>query len=118
MTKKKANPAKRGRRRISNDVRRILLLRWQSFVKDKVGADVADDFLRANRAWFDANGIHPGNYATLHNITTMGRKARQEQAAQRRQNWGIVVDLLGRKSFSTNALLIRDAQRRALVIPN
>jgi hypothetical protein len=118
MTVKKANPAKRGRKPISNDVRRILTLRWQSFVRGKIGADVADEFLRANQAWFRAHNIHPGDYSTLRNITVLGRKAREEQRAARLQHWGIVVDLLGRRSFSTNARLINGAQRRALGLPN
>jgi hypothetical protein len=118
MTAKKANPAKRGRKPISNDVRRILLLRWQRFARGKVGANVADEFLKANRAWFDANNIHPGDYTTLRNISVMGRKAREQQKATRLQEWGIIVDILGRRSFSTTAHLIRYAQRRALGIPN
>jgi hypothetical protein len=76
MTAKKANPAKRGRKPISNDVR------------------------------------------TLRNISVMGRKAREQQKATRLQEWGIIVDILGRRSFSTTAHLIRYAQRRALGIPN
>jgi hypothetical protein len=118
MTKRKTNPAKRGRRPIPNEVHRAMLLKWQRFARGKVGTKAFEEFRRINLAWFIANRIDPGTYATLRNHTTIGRKARQEQAAQRRQHWGIVVDLLGRRSFSTNALLIRYHQRRALGISN
>jgi hypothetical protein len=94
------------------------MVRWQRFVRGKIGADVADEFLRANRAWFDAHNIHPGNYATLRNVLVVGRKAREQQRSSRVQEWGIIVDMLGRRSFSTKAHLIRYAQRLALGIPN
>lgn len=118
MTKRKANPAKRGRRPIPNEVHRAMWLKWQRFAKGKIGARAFKEFREVNLAWFIANRIDPGTYETLRNHNVIGRKARDEQAAQRRQNWGMVTDILGRKSFSTSALVIRDAQRRLLGIPN
>ncbi len=123
MTKKKENPAKRGRKAISDRVRRLLLLRWLSFLRSKtqvapqlVAKDLADEFISANRAWLAAHRIWPGNHDTLKNILVRGRKSQSQVRGMRQQNWGLVSDLAGRRRLSTNTDHFRWAQMQALGI--
>lgn len=123
MTAKKPNPAKRGRKELTRGVREAVYLRFRSFYRDerersskRLTRQIADDFVAKNQAWFTDIEIAIGNYPTLRNVLVAGRN---ERAARRRQNWGIVTNISGKKYFSANGRYLRHVQMVALgIIPN
>jgi hypothetical protein len=123
MTAKKSNPSKRGRKELTRGVREAVYLRFRSFFRDererapkRLTRQIADDFVAKNQAWFKEIEIAIGNYPTLRNVLVAGRN---ERATRRRQNWGIVTNIGGKKYFSANGRYLRHVQMVALgIIPN
>jgi hypothetical protein len=126
MTAKKPNPAKRGRKTIPRRIHRLILLRWNLFKKaakrkapDRPMPAIAEEFIAGNQSWFRAHSIAPGDYDTLLNHLKMGKRETARLRVERLQNWGVVTDLLGRKTFSTKARYLKHTQMVALgVRPN
>jgi hypothetical protein len=114
MTAKKPNPSKRGRKELTRGVREMVYLRFRSYYRaekkkapKKLTRDIADEFVSGNQAWFAEIGIAIGNYPSLRNDLVEGRK---ERAARRRQNWGGVTNISGKRFLSANAAYVRHAQ--------
>jgi hypothetical protein len=114
MTARKPNPSKRGRKELVRGVREAVYLRFRSFYRDQKAQaakrstrDIADDFVAKNQIWFASIGIAIGNYPSLRNKLVEGRK---ERAARRRQNWGVVTNISGKRFLSANAAYVRHVQ--------
>jgi hypothetical protein len=110
MTAKKENPSKRGRKQLARGIRESVYLRFRSFYREekkktpeRSTREIADEFVRK----FASADISIGNYASLRNVLVEGRK---ERATRRRQNWGIVTNITGKRFLSANASYIRHVQ--------
>jgi hypothetical protein len=118
MTKRKPYPAKRGRKKVAAFTDRVLRARWERFKRDAAqphfsAPELAEMFIKANQAWLRAHKINPGQYTSLKNHLSFGKKERERVASTRRR-WGIVKNLAGRSFLSTNAEYIRYIQAQAL----
>jgi hypothetical protein len=117
VTKRKALPGRRGRKRKSDGLRRIIWARYDRFEKaaldqdpDRPAPDIKRDFILANQSWLRAIGINPGDDRTLSNILTVGRK----NAALRRWNWRISKDASGKGKVDPLGAYIEQCQLQAL----
>jgi hypothetical protein len=119
MTKRKTNPATRGRKPVSSFTYRLLRVRWERFRQDagEPGSSalaLADAFIAKNRTWLRAHRINPGQYTSLKNDLSKGRQVRERVVSAREGKWGVVTNITGRRFLSTNAEYIRYHQARAL----
>src|SRR6266700_3644344 len=86
MTKRKANPQKRGRPPIPDLARRTVLLRWERFNDEnpKLAAEVRfQRFCAEHKDLLRDLRIFVGDYQVLKNMLTRARKARSGQTATR-----------------------------------
>jgi hypothetical protein len=105
MTKRKADPQKRGRKNLARGIREQVYLRLRAqFLDRKISEPkltrrrFATDFIEQNREWLKSlgpKGILISDYPTLRNVLMAGLA---ERWARRRANWGIVTGLTGRSA--------------------
>jgi hypothetical protein len=86
MTKRKANPKKRGRPAISDLSRRMVETRWEQFNVENPRVPAAvryQRFCAVNRELLRELRISVGDYQVLKNLLTRARKARARQGVSR-----------------------------------
>src|SRR6516165_8020781 len=89
MTKRKANPQKRGRKRVPQFTYRLLRARWERFqhetsARGLSAPDLAAAFIRENQGWCRAHKINPGQYTSLKNDLSKGKQGRERKLEWRR----------------------------------
>jgi hypothetical protein len=117
VTKRKSVPGRRGRKRKSDGLRRIIWTRYDKFetaaldrYPNRSAPDIKADFILTNQSWLRAIGINPGDDRTLSNILTVGRR----MAALRKWNWRISKDANGKGKVDPLGAYVEQCQMQAL----
>jgi hypothetical protein len=117
VTKRKAVPGRRGRKPISDGLRRVIWIRYQKFEAAalklnpcRLAPDIKNEFIKVQQAWLRSIGIHPGDDRVLSNILTIGRKS----AGLRDWNWRISKDAHGKGMIDPLGAYIEQCQLQAL----
>jgi len=113
MTKKKANPSKRGKQPVSRLVHRTLLARWDRSKKQHplkgssmTAAERTERFLKENRDWLRQHRLMPNGDQQLRNLLTEARKARAAVYWRRREQRRV------------KALYLFESEKHALGLPS
>jgi hypothetical protein len=122
MTKRKDNPGTRGRKRVPQFAYRLLRARWKRYEHEACerglsAPELADAFIAENQSWLRTHKINPGQYTSLKNDLSKGKRERDRTISARRAKWGFVTNIAGQRFFSANVHYIRYAQASALGIP-
>jgi hypothetical protein len=82
VTKRKANPRKRGRKHLARGIREQVYLRWRAHFRERKAErpkptkeQIGKEFVDRNQPWFLEVGISISDYPSLRNVLIATRRA-------------------------------------------